>query len=124
MRMTTGTAYLTSLRASKSPAGVKMDRQWLFDRDRTQEFTKARQTTLRALLNDIQKETTLRSALDVGCGVGDFSKFLRELGFQVVAVDGRQENIIEAKRRHPEIAFFVADADDLSSANLGTFDLV
>lgn len=101
-----------------------MDKQWLFDREWTRDFTKARETTLRTLLNDLQMQADLHSALDVGCGVGDFSKFLTDLGFRVVAVDGRQQNVDEAKRRYPEITFVVADADELCSVKLGKFDLV
>src|SRR5215472_449963 len=101
-----------------------MNKQWLFDREWTRDFTKARQMTLCTLLNDLRMQVDLHSALDVGCGVGDLSSFLTEMGFRVVAVDGRQQNVDEAQRRYPEITFVVADADELCSAKLGTFDLV
>jgi len=103
-----------------------MDRQWLFDRKWTRDFTQARQKTVRALLNDLKMkiQTSLHSALDVGCGVGDFSIFLSGLGLLVTGVDGRVENVTEAKRRHPDTNFVAADAEELASANLGSFDLV
>ena len=101
-----------------------MHNQRLFDREWTQDFTKARQSTLLELLRSLKTELELRSALDVGCGIGDFSKFLSEFGFRVLAVDGRPQNVDEARRRHPGIDFTVADADDLCSAKLGAFDLI
>ncbi len=101
-----------------------MRKDWAFDRPWVREFTKARQTVLQQLVGGFRHQMHLSSALDVGCGVGDFSKLLADLGFAVVAVDGRQENVDEARKRFPEITFAVADAEELRSANLGTFDLV
>jgi len=60
----------------------------------------------------------------VGCGIGDFSRFLADLNFRVTGLDGREENVAEARRRNPGIAFEVADAEDLPVSRLGTFDLV
>ena len=101
-----------------------MDKQWLFDRKWTRDFTGARQATVGPLINDLKMKAGLHSALDVGCGVGDFSRFLSDLGFQVLGLDGRQENIDEAKRRHPEINFVVGNAEELGTADLGRYDLV
>ncbi|SRR6266851_1634502 len=61
--------------------------------------------------------------LDVGCGFGDFLAFLREVG-QVPAyyagIDVVTEFIDEARRRHPDACFQVADLVDLSGEN--TYD--
>lgn len=100
------------------------DKTWLFDRPWTRNFTKVRQDFISALLLEIRKQVQLQTALDVGCGVGDFSKFLSDLGLQVVAVDGREDNVAEAKRRYPHLAFRCANAEDLPAAGLGEFDFV
>ncbi len=71
-----------------------------------------------------KRELDLRTALDVGCGVGYFSAFLRDAGFQVTAVDGREENVTEARARHPGIEFHTYDAEDPQLTALGSFDLV
>jgi SAM-dependent methyltransferase len=66
----------------------------------------------------------LTSALDVGCGIGDFSKILSNLDFSVVGTDGREKNVAEARRRYPAIPFFTANAEELPVSEMGTFDLV
>jgi SAM-dependent methyltransferase len=66
----------------------------------------------------------LRTALDLGCGVGYFSAMLKDLGFVVTALDARAENVAEAQSRHPGIDFRVADAEDPSLPSLGKFDFV
>ena len=101
-----------------------MEKTWLFDRKWTRDFTGIRQKFIAEFLGSVQPQMALGSALDVGCGVGDFSKFLSDLGFCVIAVDGREENVTEAKRRYPEITYRVANVEDLPVAEMGTFDLV
>lgn len=84
-----------------------------FDAPSAQELTRARQDFIRDFLAEIRMQATLQSALDVGCGVGYLSKFLSDLGFAVVATDGREENVIEAQKRYPGITFLTADAERL-----------
>jgi len=97
-------------------------KEWVFDSPRTQAFTKARQDFLSAFLAELSKTVKLASAIDVGCALGDFSKFLSDRGMRVVGVDGRQENIDEAALRYPNISFRRSDAEDLPIADLGRFD--
>jgi SAM-dependent methyltransferase len=104
--------------------GTELDKKWTFDSDATQSYTKTRQAFARKLLIDVRQETELATALDVGCGIGYFSKFLLDLGFHVVAVDGRKENVTEAKRRYPEINFLVENVEDPSLQAIGNFDFV
>jgi SAM-dependent methyltransferase len=66
----------------------------------------------------------MRTAMDIGCGVGYLSVFLRDLGFDVIAADGREENIQEARQRYPEIMFHRANVEDESVQQWGGFDLV
>ena len=96
----------------------------VFDRPYSTSLVEARQAFLRRLLPDLQQALGLRTALDAGCGVGYFAAFLRDMGFQVVAFDARQPNIDEAKSRHPDISFLVADVEELHPQELGSFDLV
>jgi SAM-dependent methyltransferase len=100
------------------------EKEWLFDRKWTQEFTRVRQEFMGSFLRNVQKQYELRTALDLGCGVGYFSNYLRTFGFEVVAVDGREENAAEARRRHPEIEVLCRDIEDSQVADLGVFDFV
>jgi SAM-dependent methyltransferase len=79
---------------------------------------------LRRVIPPWQSAIGLRTALDLGCGVGYFSAMLTDLGLEVTATDARAENITEARRRHLGVDFRVADAEDPSLPSLGTFDLV
>jgi len=96
----------------------------VFDMPHSLRFTEARQFFLRQVLPDLIKQLALKSALDVGCGVGYFSAFLRDMGFRVVALDGRRENIEEAQKRFPDIEFYHLNIEEPSVQRLGSFDLV
>ena len=79
---------------------------------------------LKSILSDLKiADPKIKSSLDVGCGVGYFSKFLREEGFNVTAFDVREDNIVEAKKRVKNVEFFVDDIEDLINIK-GDFDLV
>jgi SAM-dependent methyltransferase len=104
--------------------GIELEKKWTFDSDATQSYTKTRQAFAREFLSAVRQEMELATALDVGCGVGYFSKFLLDLGFQVVAVDGREENVTEAKKRYPEITFLARNVEDPTLPGIGNFDFV
>lgn len=101
-----------------------MQRQMPFDKPEAVQFTNARQKFVGQFLTEMRGGTELRTAADIGCGVGHFSKFLSDLNLRVVAVDGRPENTAEAKQRFPEITFITANAESLPTAEMGAFDLV
>jgi SAM-dependent methyltransferase len=101
-----------------------VDKQWVFDSGPTREYTEVRQQVVGWLLTAVKDKVVLGSALDLGCGVGHFSKFLSESGLSTVAVDGREENVIEARRRFPEISFITRNAEDPSLTEIGIFDFV
>jgi len=86
-----------------------------FDAPSALELTRARQNFIRDFLAEIRTQAALQSALDIGCGVGHLSKFLDELGFEVVAVDGREDNTVEARKRYPDITFVTADAEKMTN---------
>jgi hypothetical protein len=66
----------------------------------------------------------LKSALDAGAGVGLFSQTLLDYGPCVRGFDRRPENVAEARKRFPRIAFEQGDLQDPSILNLGRFDFV
>jgi SAM-dependent methyltransferase len=101
-----------------------MSGRFIFDQPHYDALNKAREDTIRRFLASPQDDIKLQTAVDVGCGLGHFSSFVANLGFKVLALDGRQENVIEARRRFPGIEFLVADAEDHETRSLGKFDLV
>lgn len=101
-----------------------MQKTWQFDSYFTRRYTEVRQTFTKEFIGAVRQQEVLESAVDVGCGVGYFSKFLSDLGFRVVALDGRQENVNEGKRRYPEITFLVENVERDTFPRVGTFDFV
>ncbi len=60
--------------------------------------------------------------LDLGCGTGDLTQRLAELGAEVIGID-MSENMIQAARtKYPQLDFQVVDALELS--HCGAFDAV
>jgi FkbM family methyltransferase len=78
---------------------------------------------LERLLQPLKDTHALKTALDTGCGVGYFSRFLADREFQVTGVDGRAENAREASARHKDIAFLERNIEAQDFRNLGSFDL-
>lgn len=101
-----------------------MTKTWPFDSELTQGYTRVRQAFISEFLDEIRGQVSLESAADIGCGVGYFSKFLHDHGFQVIAVDGRDDNAKEGQRRYPEITFLTRDAEAASLIEIGIFDFV
>jgi 2-polyprenyl-3-methyl-5-hydroxy-6-metoxy-1,4-benzoquinol methylase len=64
-----------------------------------------------------------KSALDVGCGEGRFSRMLRAAGIQTVGIDPTEILIEEARRRDPEGDYRLAAAEELPFADR-SLDLV
>jgi SAM-dependent methyltransferase len=95
-----------------------------FDQPHAHSFNDSRRKFLDNLLPSLQKQCCLRTALDVGCGVGFFSSYLQHAGFQVSAFDGREENAIEAHKRNSDLNIEIRDIEDPDLSKLGTYDLV
>ncbi len=98
--------------------------QPVFDMPHYRRLNESREVFLKQILPPLVAELGIRRAADIGCGIGFFSELLRTSGFNVLGVDGRQQNVEEAKRRFPEIEFRVANAEETVITELGTFDLV
>jgi len=67
-----------------------------------------------------------RSALVVGCGLGDDAEFLAGLGFAVTAFDVAPTAVAAAQRAHPAslVRYVTADLLSLPASWAGAFDLV
>lgn len=96
----------------------------VFDQAHYEILNHARGEVVSRLLAELTPPLNLRTAIDVGCGLGYFACVLASLGLEVTAVDGRQQNVEEAQRRNPAIKFLRFDAEDPALRSLGSFDLV
>jgi tRNA (mo5U34)-methyltransferase len=103
---------------------MSVTKEWRLDGVSALEFAKVRQAVVGDLIARLRQRMGLVSALDVGCGLGHFSRFLGDLNFRVVAVDAREEIVEEAKQRNPDITFVAANAEEISAKHLETFDFV
>jgi SAM-dependent methyltransferase len=101
-----------------------LPKTFIFDNSVYARISEARVHFLQTFLPGLQRELGLQTAIDVGCGTGYFSEFLRDSGFQVSALDGRKDNVEEAQRRVGNVDFRQADVEDPSLPALGSFDLV
>jgi SAM-dependent methyltransferase len=102
----------------------QVPREWAFDLPHYRALDQARLALFREVLGVWKAQLNLRTAWDVGCGIGNFSALLRELGFETRAIDGRSENVEEARRRVPGLDVHVADAESPLLSGMGSTDLV
>jgi SAM-dependent methyltransferase len=65
-----------------------------------------------------------RTALDFGCGTGRSTRFLRNLGYDVVGVDISAQMLAQARVRDPEGAYRLVPDGDLGGLAPRSFDLV
>jgi ubiquinone/menaquinone biosynthesis C-methylase UbiE len=63
-------------------------------------------------------------ALDFGCGTGRSTRFLRNLGFDVVGLDISEPMLVEARLRDPQGDYRLVRDDDLRDLQANSFDLV
>lgn len=96
----------------------------VFDQEHYKTLNASRAALVACLLGELKEKLGLRSAIDVGCGLGYFAGLLSSMGFDVVGLDGRSENADEAQRRFPKIRFHCLSAEDPEIVRLGLFDLV
>jgi tRNA (mo5U34)-methyltransferase len=98
--------------------------QRIFDAKHYELLNSSRAAVVSKVLLQTKSSLGLQTAVDVGCGLGYFSGLLLSLGFEVTSVDGRAENVEEAKRRYPNAKFKQCNAEDPRLKELGQFDLV
>lgn len=101
-----------------------MSSSWVFDQTHYDALNIARGETVQRLLPELKQRLNLKTALDLGCGLGHYADILHGYGFEVLGIDGRSDNVKEARRRYPHLNFQVADAQDPTLGRLGSFDLV
>jgi len=101
-----------------------MAKEFIFDKEHARRFNERRMEFLDTLIPWLIREMEVKSCLDVGCGIGLFSDYMNRAGLPIVALDGREENIAEARRRFPDIEFHVHDIESNEVKRLGEFDLV
>lgn len=65
-----------------------------------------------------------RKALDFGCGAGRSTRFLRELGFEVVGIDISEPMLARARERDPQGDYRLVPDGDLGSLVANTYNLV
>jgi SAM-dependent methyltransferase len=63
-------------------------------------------------------------ALDFGCGTGRSTRFLRDLGFEVVGVDIAESMLARARERDPDGDYRRVPDGDLPGLDAGSFDLI
>lgn len=100
-----------------------MERRLVFDAVHYEKLNAAQADVLTELLREIRATIELRNAVDIGCGPGYFSRLLTSLGLEVTAVDGRVQNVEEARRRSHAIEFRQFNIEDPRILELGNFDL-
>ncbi|HWZ99912.1 MAG TPA: class I SAM-dependent methyltransferase [Candidatus Dormibacteraeota bacterium] len=101
-----------------------MNKPPIFDAEHYESLNKSRAAVVATLLSQLKEPLNLKTAIDIGCGLGYFSALLKSLAFDVTAVDGRQQNVEEASRRNAGITFQRCDAQSSELLQLGKFDLV
>lgn len=72
----------------------------------------------------IRRHVHGRRALDFGCGAGRSSRFLEDLGFEVVGVDIAERMLARARERNPGGDYRLVPDGDLSDLEGERFDLV
>lgn len=99
----------------------------LFDELYYTQINEARWAAAVKVLHEIPSRAglALSTCLDVGCGPGWFSQRLAALGLRVEGLDGRIENVEEARRRVPGVRFHHADIEsEAQIAGFPGYDLV
>ena len=101
-----------------------MKSDWAFDQQIYEELNVAREAVVRDLVPQLKATLPLTTAVDIGCGVGYFSNVLHSLGLNVLGLDAREENVLEARRRYPYLRFEIMNIEDSRLLQFGEFDLV
>lgn len=64
-----------------------------------------------------------RSVVDLGAGIGRFSRFFLDRKCNLLAVDGREENLLELRKNYPGVMTRRVDLDADDLVGLGSFDV-
>jgi FkbM family methyltransferase len=116
-------ALSPSIRTATPPGELVTMTLTEFDQRRYVRLINARARTIRTVVQGLQSTFALATALDAGCGVGFFSQTLQRCGLSVRAFDARIQNILEARKRFPDLPFEQGDIESQQILTLGVFDL-
>lgn len=64
----------------------------------------------------------VKTALDIGCGNGDLTKKIKDMGINIIGLDSSSDMINLAKQNHKDITFINESITDYKS--IDTFDLI
>jgi SAM-dependent methyltransferase len=87
------------------------------------EFPGTYALAYRDLPDIINKHASGRKAVDVGCGTGRSTRFLRQLGFDVIGVDIAEEMIQQAREKDPQGEYRLIHDGALSKVSWHAYDL-
>jgi SAM-dependent methyltransferase len=90
----------------------------------TLEFPDTYYLAYRDLPAIIGEHVQARSAIDFGCGAGRSTRFLRQLGFDVVGLDISEAMLAQARERDPQGEYRLVPDGDLGGFAADTYDLV
>jgi SAM-dependent methyltransferase len=90
----------------------------------TLEFKNTYYLAYRDLPAIIQQHVQGWRAIDFGCGTGRSTRFMRQLGFEVIGVDIAEDMIRRARQMDPSGDYRLVPGDDLSTLQPGGYDLV
>ena len=99
-----------------------MEKATVFDSYGT--MNESRKEFLVQLLPGLIAQMNIRTALDLGCGVGFFANCLASMGLDVTGVDARADNITEARKRYPGVGFCVQDVEESTILKMEPKDIV
>jgi len=88
------------------------------------EFANTYHLAFRDLHAVFQKHVSGRVALDFGCGAGRSTRFLQQLGFEVVGVDVSPQMLSKAREIDPRGDYRLIPGDDMTGLPRGSFSLV
>ena len=105
---------------------IKVIDQW---NDAAQAYSEEQERSLFAKLNRsiVSKRFTAlhgEKILDLGCGYGFYTDYLRSIGGDVIGVDGAQTMVDIAKEKNPDCTFMTADITQPLPFEDDSFDIV
>lgn len=97
--------------------------QTIFDQPQSLALNERRLIHLSGLKLDNHMHNT--RVLEVGAGVGLLTHFFGRLAREIVSTDGREKNVLEHKKRHPDRLVYTVDLlQPQSHHHLGRFDTI
>jgi SAM-dependent methyltransferase len=88
------------------------------------EFPATYYLAFRDLPEIISRHVSGKKALDFGCGSGRSTRFLKDLGFDVIGIDISSEMLENAREKDPEGDYRLVYGTDFSGLVSNSFDLI